>query len=147
MGLYETTTFIWGLLYLSMTPLLLLAPNLVFKVMFFDADMEHYTDDNIKAMLAVFIALAVVATPTYLIAALKKYTAFVHITIAQRITVVLASAVITGIAIEQDVFEFGNFSYGMFLIADVVPAFIQGYLAPIPEPGKQPNGLTMIRSK
>jgi hypothetical protein len=129
-----------------MAPLLLLAPEFFFKVLFFDANMDYYTDDNVKAMLAVFLGLSVVSTPTYLIAAVKKYTVFIHIAIAQRLTIVLITILVTGIVIKQDVFEFGNFSYTMFLGADIVPAAIKGYLAPTEERQFQPNGLTMIRN-
>ena len=148
LNLYESSTFIWGLLYISAIPLLLFAPEFFFKVVLFDANMDYYTDDNVDAMLAVFLGLAVVASPTYIIAAVEKYTVFIHITIAQRLTVVFATILITAIVIKQDVFEFGNFSYAMFLMADIVPAAIKGYLAPTEEPRfQQPNGLTMIRSK
>ena len=142
MELFESTTFIWGLFYLSTTPLLLKAPELVFKVIFFGASTDCNTDDNRKAMLAVFLGLTVVATPSYIISAIKGYSDFIHITLAQRLTVVFAAIIVTGI-VKQDPFEFGNFSYTMFLIADVVPAVIKGFLTP----GEKSRGFTKIKSK
>jgi len=48
----------------------------------------------------------------------------------QRLTVVFASVVLTGLVLKQDVLESGNFSYSMFMVGDVLPAFVEALTAP-----------------
>lgn len=155
MTLNESITFVWGLGYAAMMPLLHFAPEFFFKVILLDANIEYYTEDNIKLMDSVFISLAVVATPAYIIAAINKYTVYIHITLAQRLTVVLATVLLSGMVIKQEIFEGGYFLYTMFLVADCVPAALQGWLTPSdgtqqPQKGLathvQPNGFTIIRN-
>lgn len=138
--MYETISFVSGVAYLSLFPLLVFQPEFTFKYLLFNADIEVYgTEENIKAMEAVFAMLMIVIAPPYLASAIFGYTTYVDLTILQRCTIVFAAAFLTGRVLHQDVFSTGNFSYTMFLIGDVVPAILQALVAP--------GGLDGIKSK
>ena len=132
MNLYEFLSIVSGLIYSTLLWLLIFKPEFTFKYILFDADLEIYgTEENFAAMKAVFAMLMVLIAPAYLTAAFNGYTTYIDVSIFQRITVVFASAFITGRVIGQDISPTGgNFTYTMFFVGDVVPAIVQMIFAP-----------------
>lgn len=131
MNAYSFVAFVNGVAYTALLPLLVFKQEFTFKYILFNADMEVYgTEANLAAMKAVFAMLEVVIVPAYFASALKGYTAYIDLSILQRLTVVAATAFLTGSVLGQDVFPTGNFSYTMFLIGDVVPAILQSLFTP-----------------
>jgi hypothetical protein len=132
---YYTTCLLSGLGYTLMYPLAVFKPEFVYKYILLNAEMGETYESDIKSIKAVFLMLAAVISSAYIVSALNKHTVYIDITIVQRLTVVLSSVLLTGFVINQDIFPSGNFSYSMFLLADIVPAIIQGYDAPGGYPG------------
>lgn len=137
----ELTSLANGLLYLSLYPLLKMKPEFVFKFILLGADYEKYgdNDDVLKSMSSVFIILASVISIPYVYSGIFGHRVYVDISIMQRVTVVFLSVLLTSYVIKQDPFEYNNFQYSMFAIADVFPALISGI--------RSPGGFAGMKSK
>jgi len=114
MDSYEFQLLFGAVNYLSMYPLMLVAPWVWAKVFFVDHETA-FTEENVKSIEGVFLCLLVVISPSYCMALKNKYTLFIDVSVFQRVTLV-ALAVITTALVGQDPFPGKNMCKVMALV-------------------------------
>lgn len=127
MDSYEFQVLFGAINYISMYPTLIAIPWL-WAMLFFNIDMVHFTEENVKSLQGVFFLLMTIVSPSYVVALYFKYTNFTAVTVFQRVTLVASCAFITGL-IGQDPFENRNFVSLMFVV-DVGGGIAHGFSHP-----------------